>query len=314
MRDEATLGARPAASARRGLLLGLGAALIWGAYVALARVGVADGLKPEDFVVLRFGIAGIIMLPWMLRKGIGTLAGVGWGRGFWLMLSAGPLFMLLVPAGFLYAPLPHGAVVPPASTVLCSLLLAALVLGDHPTRRRIAGVVLILTGLVCIAGSGFLAGSGGRAWIGDLMFFCAGLLWAVFTVLQQRWRVEPMQAVAALSVFSALVVLPPYLIWSGFDRLVALPLPMLIIQIVVQGVLAGAVAVLAYSSAVAILGASRAAAFPAIVPGTATLIGIPLTGEWPSTLQWIGIAVVTLGLLTALGVLQFRRPRAKKNP
>ena len=77
MRDEATLSARPAASARRGLLLGLGAALIWGAYVALARAGVADGLRPEDFVVLRFGIAGLIMLPWMLRKGIGTLAGVG---------------------------------------------------------------------------------------------------------------------------------------------------------------------------------------------------------------------------------------------
>lgn len=312
MRDEATLSARPAASVRRGLLLGLGAALIWGAYVAFARAGVADGLNPEDFVLLRFGIAGLITLPWMLRKGIGTLAGVGWGRGFWLMLCAGPLFMLLVPAGFLYAPLPHGAVVPPASTVLCSLLLAALVLGDHPSRRRIAGVLLILAGLVCIAGSGFLSDAGARAWIGDLMFFGAGLLWAIFTVLQQRWRVAPMQAVAALSVFSMIVVLPPYLVWSGFDRLLALPLPMLVVQVVIQGVLAGAVAVLAYSSAVVILGASRAAAFPAIVPGTATLIGIPLTGEWPSALQWIGIAVVTLGLLAALGVRLPRRAAKKR--
>ena len=302
MRDEASLGAGRASAARRGILLGLGAALIWGAYVAFARAGVADGLWPEDFVLLRFGIAGLIMLPYMLRKGIGTLAGVGWGRGFVLMLCAGPLFMLLVPAGFIYAPLPHGAVIPPASTVLCSLMLAALVLGDHPSRRRTAGVVLILAGLVCIAGSGFLAGAGARAWIGDLMFFGAGLLWAIFTVLQQRWRVAPMQAVAALSVFSMLVVVPPYLLWSGFDRLLALPLPLLATQVVIQGVLAGAVAVLAYSSAVMILGASRAAAFPALVPGTATLIGIPLTGEWPSALQWIGIAVVTLGLLTALGV------------
>lgn len=311
MRDETTLGAPRAASARRGLALGLGAALIWGAYMAFARAGVADGLRPEDFVLLRFGIAGLIMLPYMLRKGIGTLAGVGWGRGFWMMLCAGPIFMLLVPAGFLFAPLPHGAVVPPASTVLCSMLLAALVLGDHPPRRRIVGVLMIFAGLLCIAGSGFLSGAGARAWIGDLMFFGAGFLWAIFTVLQQRWRVAPMQAVAALSVFSALVVIPPYVIWSGFDRLLALPVHMLLLQAVIQGVLAGAVAVLAYSSAVAILGASRAAAFPATVPGTATLIGIPLTGEWPSALQWIGIAVVTLGLLAALGVRLPRRAAKK---
>lgn len=307
MTEETTPGPGRTPSARRGLLLGLCAALIWGAYVAFARAGVADGLKPEDFVLLRFGVAGLLLLPWMLRRGIGTLAGVGWGRGFWLMLCAGPLFMLLVPAAFLFAPLPHGAVVPPASTVLCSMVLAALVLGDRPPRRRIAGVLLILAGLVCVAGSGFLSGGGGRAWIGDLMFFGAGLLWACFTVLQRRWQVAPMQAVAALSVFSMLVVVPPYVAWSGFDRLLALPLPTLIVQVVVQGVLAGAVAVLAYSSAVAILGASRAAAFPAIVPGTATLIGIPLTGEWPTALQWTGIAVVTLGLVAALGVRLPRR-------
>jgi drug/metabolite transporter (DMT)-like permease len=32
-----------------------------------------------------------------------------------------------------------------------------------------------------------------------------------------------------------------------------------------------------------------------------------LTGEWPTTLQWIGIAVVTLGLATAMGVGLRRR-------
>ncbi len=312
MTQVATPGPGRAPSARRGLLLGLCAALIWGAYVAFARVGVADGLRPEDFVLLRFGVAGLLLLPWMLRRGIGTLAGVGWGRGFWLMLCAGPLFMLLLPAGFMFAPLPHGAVVPPASTVLCRMVLAALVLGDRPPRRRIAGVLTILAGLVCIAGSGFLSGGGARAWIGDLMFFGTGLLWACFTVLQRRWHVAPMQATAALSVFSMLVVLPPYVAWSGFDRLLALPVPMLILQVAIQGVLAGAVAVLAYASAVAILGASRAAAFPAIVPGTATLIGIPLTGEWPTALQWTGIAVVTFGLLAALGVRLPRRVAKKR--
>jgi drug/metabolite transporter (DMT)-like permease len=313
MRDDAH-PARPAGAVRRGLLLGLGAALIWGSYLAFARAGVADGLHPEDFALLRFGVAAIVMLPYLLKTGVARLAGVGWGRAFALAIFAGPLFMLLIPAGFIFAPLPHGAVIPPASTVVCSLLMAALFLGDRPTVSRIVAVVLILIGLVCIAGSGFFSGKGGQTWLGDLMFFAGGLLWAVFTVLQQRWKIGPMQATTALSVMSILLLLPPYLIWSSFDRLLALPPAMLAAQIAIQGVLAGAVAVIAYVSAVMALGASRAAVFPAMVPGTAILIGIPLTGEWPTALQWAGIAVVTLGLLAALGVVQFRRRRAQKKP
>lgn len=306
MSDDVRL-ARPALSKRTGILLGLFAALIWGGYLAFARAGIADGLRPEDFALLRFGVATLVMLPFLLKSGVATLAGVGWKRAFVLAIFAGPLFMLLIPGGYLFAPLAHGAVIPPASTVVCSLLTAAIFLGDRPTVSRIAAVGLILAGLVCIAGSGFFEGKGAQTWIGDLMFFSAGLLWAVFTVLQQRWNIGPMPATTALSVMSLILLLPPFLVWSSFDRLLALPPAMLAAQIVIQGVLAGAVAVIAYVSAVVALGASRAAVFPALVPATATIIGIPLTGEWPSALQWVGIAVVTLGLLAALGV---RLPRA----
>lgn len=310
MSDAARIS-RPAVSARNGILLGLFAALIWGGYLAFARAGVADGLRPEDFALLRFGVATLVLLPFLLKAGAATLAGVGWKRAFALAIFAGPLFMLLVPGGYLFAPLPHGAVITPASTVVCSLVMAAIFLGDRPTVSRIAAVGLILAGLVCIAGSGFFEGKGAQTWIGDLMFIAAGLLWAIFTVLQQRWKVGPMQATAALSAMSLILLLPPYVAWSSFDRLLALPAAMLAAQILIQGVLAGAVAVIAYVSAVVALGASRAAVFPALVPGTATLIGIPLTGEWPSALQWIGIAVVTVGLFAALGVVRLPISAAK---
>src|SRR5215468_11242457 len=115
-----------AARVRRGLFLGVGAALIWGGYLAFARAGVAEGLRPEDFALLRFGVSAVIMLPYLLKNGVANLAGVGWRRGLVLALFAGPLFMMLIPAGFLYAPLPHGAVIPPSSTVVCSMLLAAI--------------------------------------------------------------------------------------------------------------------------------------------------------------------------------------------
>jgi len=311
MRDDARLASAPTRAAlRKGVLLGLMAALIWGGYLAYSRLGVTQGLRPDDFAMLRFGVAGLVMLPYLARHGVLSLAGVGWWRSLALTACAGPVFMLIVAGGYTLAPLPHGAVIPPSSMTVSSMILAALVLGDHPSRARMAGVGVILIGLVCVAGGGLLSGKGEATWLGDLMFASAGFLWAVFTVLQKRWGIAPMQATAAVSVLSLVLLLPPYLLWSGFERIVALPPAALATQVVVQGLLAGVVAVVAYAAAVVVLGASRAALFPALVPGTAILIGIPLTGEWPTPLQWVGIAVVMAGLLTALGVQL--HPRAAK--
>ena len=68
--------------------------------------------------------------------------------------------------------------------------------------------------------------------------------------------------------------------------------------------LAGVAAMLCYTRAVQLLGAGRAAIFPALVPVTAIVVGIPLTGEFPTPSQFAGLAVVTLGMLVALGVVR----------
>jgi drug/metabolite transporter (DMT)-like permease len=73
-------------------------------------------------------------------------------------------------------------------------------------------------------------------------------------------------------------------------------------EIVIQGLLAGIVGVLAFTRTVELLGASRAAVFPALVPVAAILIGVPMNGEWPSAAQWLGLVVVTLGLMIAAGI------------
>jgi drug/metabolite transporter (DMT)-like permease len=77
----------------------------------------------------------------------------------------------------------------------------------------------------------------------------------------------------------------------------------------VQGVLSGVVAVILFTRAVALLGASSAAIFPALVPAATILIGIPVAGEWPTAGQWLGLAVVSGGLLIAVGAVGFAAGR-----
>ena len=291
----------PSSPVLLGVGAGLAAVAMWGAYLAFARAGVNDGLGPFDFVALRYGVAGAIMLPWLVRHGPRDLAGVGWSRGAALALAAGPLFIALGVGGYRFAPLAHGAVIQPATLTVAGAALAWALLGERLGRHQVLGSAVILTGALVIARPG---GAGGDAWIGDLMFVGAGLLFVAFTLLVRRWGVGPLPATAAVSVISAAASVPAYLLLGEPSRLLALPTATLLTQVVVQGVLSGVLAIVAFTKAVQLLGAGRAALFPALVPAATLVIGIPVTGEVPSPVDWAGMAVASLGLLIAVGALR----------
>ena len=78
----------------------------------------------------------------------------------------------------------------------------------------------------------------------------------------------------------------------------------------VQGGLQGAITMIAFSQAVVLLGVSRAVLFPALVPALSVLVGIPIVGEIPDLLQIAGLCLVTLGLLTTIGALQYFRRKS----
>src|SRR5512132_3514296 len=104
-----------------------------------------------------------------------------------LTLCAGPLVVMAIAGGYVYAPLAHGAVIQPSTITLGTSLFAAWVLGERPSRMRAVGTGVIVGGLSLIAGSGLVGGAGGE-WRGDVLFASAGILWAMFTVLLRRWR------------------------------------------------------------------------------------------------------------------------------
>jgi drug/metabolite transporter (DMT)-like permease len=287
----------------RGMLYGFAAVLIWGGYLAMARAGVVGGITAGDFTLIRYGTAGLVMLPWWLRHQPLTMAGMGWGRALALTLTAGPLFILLGVGGYAFAPLAHGAVAQPAAVVVFTTLLAALVLQERPGRTRLVGLGIVLLGIGVIAGPGLFSGTAMTP-LGDAMFLGAGLLWASFTILARRWGIKAIPATAAVSVLSALVVVPVTAATTGFSHLLALPPAVLLPQILVQGALSGVVAVICFTRAAEQLGAARAALFPALVPASAILLGIPLAGEWPGGVQLLGLGLVSLGLLVAMGLLR----------
>jgi drug/metabolite transporter (DMT)-like permease len=280
----------------RGVALGLGAALIWGAYLAMARAGVNSGLTSADIAFLRYVPAGLLLLPVFLRAGLADAAGVGWGRAMLLSLLVGPPFILIGVGGYAFAPLAHGAAIQPAALTLGATGLAIWLAGKKLDRRRAAGLAVMVAGIAAVAGPSSFAGNLATL-PGDAMFAVAGLMWAGFSVLAKRWGLKPLQATAAVSVVSAAIYGPIYLLTAGIDRLAVVPVEMLVWQVVVQGALSGVVAIVAFTQVVRLLGPGKAALFPALVPAVAVLIGIPITGEIPGLWQAAGIVLATAGLV-----------------
>lgn len=283
-----------------GSIMALGASLSF----ASARAGILDGLGAVDMIFARYVVAGAIMLPLLLRYGVRDFAGIGWRRSLILTVLGGAPFALLQTGGYGFAPLAHGAVIAPSTVTIVSTIGAALFLRERLSRSHLVGAAIVLAGIFLIGWDGLTQPSGERAWLGDLLFFASSVLWAGFTLLLRHWRLPALQATAVVAVLSFVLTTPIYLAVMGVAHLRALPLGMLAFQGLVQGGLQGAITMVAYSQAVIFLGVSRAVLFPAIVPAMSVLVGIPIVGEIPGALQIGGLCLVTLGLMTTVGLFR----------
>ena len=123
---------------------------------------------------------------------------------------------------------------------------------------------------------------------------------ACFTVVMRQAKIEPIHAAALVLIGSSVVYLPLYLVLHG-TRLSDLPISEFGLHAFFQGVLVTIISLLLYGRAIALLGASRGAAFGALVPALSALLAIPLLGEWPTSTDWIAVMLVSGGVYLASG-------------
>jgi len=168
----------------RGAFYGLAAVSIWAAFIVVSRLGVRTSLTPWDVAAIRFGTAGLLLLPYLMKRGL-ALDRLGWIGLAAISVGCGAPMVLLVNAGLLFAPAAHGGALFPGVMPLMVAMLAAIMLKEALTPQKDAGLVLIVVGPVMIvwATGGTL---GTRQNIGHILFLCAGLAWAAYTVAMRH--------------------------------------------------------------------------------------------------------------------------------
>src|ERR1700760_2513142 len=185
---ESMPGSRDLGQYLRGAAFGLAAVSIWSGWIVVARLGLrSNSLTPWDIAGLRFGVAGLAMLPLVLAKGW-AIDRLGWaGLAAIVLGGAAPVF--LANWGLTFAPAAHAGALFPGVMPLMVALMAAAVLGEQFTQTKVLGFALILPGVLVITlASGGEFGSSQN--FGHALFLCAGLASAFYTVALRGARLD----------------------------------------------------------------------------------------------------------------------------
>lgn len=279
-----------------GLLSAAGVFCIWSGFLVFSRAGVQSGLTPFDLTALRFLVASVLILPFALAW---------WPRHLPLLATLsmsicgpGALYSVLMYFGLKHSSAAYGGVFANGTLPVFTILLGFFFARQVPSRRQLIAVLILVVGAVLIGIPGLR--TGGSSVVSAIAFFlAASAVLSVYFLGVRHWQVEPRQALALVSLPNAVIFLPVWLFLLP-STIHGAPWSTILLQAAFQGLGPGFLAVILFSISARILGPTPSAGLAAAVPASATLLAIPVLGEIPTDIEWIGIAVVTAGLVLLL--------------
>ena len=290
---------------QRNTIIGTAAAIavvfFWSGWILVSRFGVVNSLTPFDVAGLRFGVAGLLVLPYVILKK--TWRGLTPLSGLVVFVGSGAPYAMLTYFGLYFAPAAHGGVFLNGSLPIFTALVGWLWLGQKSHRSQNIGLGIILVGVVLVGYEGFTSSVGEYVWLGDALLLTAICLFALFMVGTKVWQVLPGHILFAATVLGMVVYVPLWLLWLP-SNIVNAPWSEITLQAAYQGLVPSILGISCVSISVRNIGADMAAVFMSAVPAVAALAAIPILGEVPGVPAWIGMVTVTLGILLALGIFR----------
>jgi inner membrane transporter RhtA len=236
-------------------------------------------LPPTAVAVLRILGAALVLLVW--RRPPRS----AWrGRGFWRAAAFGLATALMNIAFYeAIARLPLGTAV---AIEFCGPVAVAAVASRRP--RDVAAVLFAAVGVLLIADVRWSGDPSGVLWA-----LGAATMWAAYIVLGKRVAsggngLDDM----TVGFVVAAVVLSPLLFAGGTGALSALADPVVLVLAVGVGMLSSVVPYVLDQVVLRRLGQARFAVLLALLPATATVVGLVGLAQVPTVLEFLGIAAV----------------------
>lgn len=283
--------------APRTLLQLLGVAFFWGGTWVAGRIAVME-VSPLATASWRFFLAALVLGAVLLK----TEGWPRWDRRIWIgvtLLGATGIFLynICFLYGLQFIEAGRGALVvalTPAAIALADWLL----FGAAMTRRKLAGVLLAMSGCLLVVTRGEpMRLFGGAVGLGETLILGCVVLWASYTFIGRRvnQRISPLAATFGASLTGWAMLTLAALADGSLFALDALRLDGAL-SIVFLGVLGTALGFTWYAAAVRDIGPTRAGMFINLVPVFGVAQGAWLLGERLALATYLGGLVVIGGV------------------
>jgi drug/metabolite transporter (DMT)-like permease len=282
----------------------LALSLLWGSSFFFAGIAVT-ALPPLTIVTLRVGLAAVIL---NIALRLMRLAMPG-DRRVWAAFLAMGLLNNVIPFCLIVWSQTHIgsglAAILNATTPLLTAIVAHLCTDDEKlTGNRVAGVLVGFGGVVVMIGPAALSGFGADA-VAQLAVIAAALSYAFAGIYGRRFRrmgIAPIVTATGQVTAATAALLPVALL---FDRPWELATPGWAVggAVLGQAVFSTALAYILYFRILATAGATNLLLVTFLMPVVAIMLGTGLLGERLGLGQWLGMAMIGLGLAAIDGRL-----------
>jgi drug/metabolite transporter (DMT)-like permease len=269
---------------------------VWSFWLIVSRVASGSGLTVYDLAAMRYGLASIVALPLCLYYK--PWKGLRLGQIAVLSFILGPVYILCVFSGFLFAPAAHGGIFMNGMLPLISILFAIFLLRTRPSFRQSIGAGLVLLSAVVLAWDGSATSVAG-AWRGDLLFLIGAVFFSSYVILAERWQLSAMQIIFCGTIVNAALYLPVWALWLP-SGIADAPMGPLLLQAVYQGFVPNLIGLLFIAYASRTIGNGNTSSILAAVPGVGGILGMLVLGETLSPISMVALAILTIGLLISV--------------
>lgn len=275
---------------------------IWGSAFVVTKDVMAE-FPPLVLAFLRVAIGAALLLPLACmrhRRAAADAPPLPWGTLFAMGFIGVAVHYSFYNLAMLYISASQGALVQSSMPAMTALIAVAW-LREHASRRRIAGIVLSVIGVIVIfmgaeEGGTATPGSIGGTWLGNLLMFGSVIAWGIYTSLAKRVAAfDPLVVTGYVIAFGAVLLLP-----CALYELAGRELPRITaigaLQILYLGGMASGIAFLIYNRALEDMDASQAGVFANLIPVVGVLSGVVFLGEPLSLRAILGGAIVMAGV------------------